>query len=152
MPAVYSRPDLAAARATWKRENKTVVFTNGCYDLLHPGHVRYFAAAARLGAPVLCNIASDDYLSGKHRPLLTQAERGELIDALRPIDYVHLSPTSTEDVLRALRPRYYVKGDDWRDRLPAEQIEICAAEGIEIVYLDTVTGSSTAILKRWAAA
>ena len=129
-----------------------VAMVDGGFDPLHPGHVRYFQAAARLGAPVLCNVASDAYLAGKHRPLLTQAERGELIDALRPIDYVHLSPTTTEDVLRALRPRYYVKGDDWRDRLPAEQVEICAAEGIEIVYLDTVTGSSTAILERWAAA
>ncbi len=129
-----------------------VAMVDGGFDPLHPGHVRYFAAAAALGAPVLCNVASDAYLSGKHPPLLTQAERGEIIDALRAIDYVHLSPTTTEDVLRALRPRYYVKGDDWRDRLPAEQVEICAAEGIEIVYLDTVTGSSTAILKRWAAA
>ena len=64
---------------------------------------------------------------------------------------MHLSQTSTEDVLRALRPRYYVKGADWRDRLPGEQVEICAQAGTEIVYLDTVIGSSTAIVERWSA-
>lgn len=122
---------------------------DGGFDPLHDGHVNYFRAAADLGAPVLCNIASDNYVRRKHQPLLTQTERATIIDAIRYIDYVHLSQTTTEEVLRMLRPSYYVKGADWRGRLPPEQDEICAEVGIEIVYLDTVTHSSTAILERY---
>ena len=126
-----------------------VAMVDGGFDPLHPGHVAYFRAAAELGAPVLCNVSPDAWVERKHAPLLTQRERAELIDAFRHVDYVHLSTGTTEDVLRALRPRFYVKGADWRDRLPAEQLEICAAAGTEIVYLDTVIASSTAILERW---
>ena len=128
-----------------------VAMVDGGFDPLHPGHVAYFREAAALGVPVLCNVSSDAYVAQKHPPFLTQAERGAIIDAIRHVDYVHLSQTSTEDVLRALRPRYYVKGADWRDRLPGEQVEICARAGTEIVYLDTVIGSSTAIVERWSA-
>jgi cytidyltransferase-like protein len=123
---------------------------DGGFDPLHPGHVEYFRAAAELGAPVLCNVAPDTWVARKHPPLLSQAERGALIDAIRFVDYVHLAAGSTEDVLRALAPRYYVKGADWRGRLPDDQLAICAERGIEVVYLDTVRDSSTAILERYA--
>jgi D-beta-D-heptose 7-phosphate kinase/D-beta-D-heptose 1-phosphate adenosyltransferase len=128
-----------------------VAMVDGGFDPLHPGHVAYFREAARLGAPVLCNVAPDAWVARKHRPLLTQAERAVLIDAIRHVDLVHPASGATEDVLRALRPRFYVKGADWRDRLPAEQVEICAAQGTEIVFLDTVTASSTALLERFRA-
>lgn len=127
-----------------------VAMVDGGFDPLHAGHIGYFRAAASLGVPVLCNLASDRYVARKHPPLLTQDERSVVIDAIRWIDYVHCSETTTEDVLRTLGPRYYVKGADWRDRLPEEQLEICARAGTEIVYLDTVTHSSTAILARYA--
>ncbi len=130
---------------------RLVAMVDGGFDPLHPGHIAYFRAAARLGAPVLCNLAPDAYVARKHPPLLTQDERAEVIDAIRWVDVVHLSPGATEDVLRALVPRFYVKGADWRDRLPAEQLEICAAQGTEVVFLDTVTGSSTALLERFRA-
>ena len=126
-----------------------VAMVDGGFDPLHPGHVAYFREAAGLGAPVLCNISSDAWVGAKHPVLLKQDERAEIIDAIRWIEYVHLSQTTTEDVLRALRPRFYVKGADWRDRLPAEQVEICAQAGTEIVYLDTVLDSSSAIVRRW---
>ena len=71
--------------------------------------------------------------------------------ALRAIAYVHKNPYDTETVLRELRPRYYVKGDDWKDKLPSEQIGICKEHGIEIVYLDTVRNSSSGILRRFLA-
>ena len=127
-----------------------VTMVDGGFDPLHPGHVAYFEAAAALGLPLLCNVSSDDYVSRKHRPLLTQAERGAVLDAMRHVAYVHLSQTSTNEVLRELRPRYYVKGADWRDRLPAEEVATCAEHQIEIVYLDTMLGSSTALLDRYA--
>ncbi|MEA2150749.1 MAG: hypothetical protein QOD69_2579 [Solirubrobacteraceae bacterium] len=129
-----------------------VAMVDGGFDPLHPGHVLYFAAATQLGLPLLVNVSSDTYVSRKHPPLLTQAERAALIDAFRAVDFVHLSSGPTVDVLRELRPRYYVKGEDWRDRLPADEMTTCREHGIEVVYLDTVTDSSTAILNRYASA
>jgi bifunctional ADP-heptose synthase (sugar kinase/adenylyltransferase) len=108
--------------------------------------VAYFEAAAALGLPVLCNVAADEWVARKHAPLLPQADRGVVLDAIRSIAYVHLSRTSTADVLRELRPRYYAKGADWRDRLPEEELEVCRSAGIEVVFLETVTNSSTRIL------
>lgn len=123
---------------------------DGGFDPLHAGHIAYFREAAALGAPVLCNLASDDYVARKHPPMLPQAERATIIDAIRFVDYVHCSKTSTAAVLEALAPRFYVKGADWRDRaLPPAEIAVCERAGVEIVYLDTVLNSSTAILERF---
>lgn len=141
---------MIVATAELRAHAGRVAMVDGGFDPLHAGHVAYFRAAAQLGAPVLCNLASDAYVTRKHRPLLPQGERAAVIDAIRYVDYVHCSATTTEDVLRTLRPRYYVKGDDWRDRLPAGQVKICADESIEVVYVDTVLHSSTAILERFA--
>jgi cytidyltransferase-like protein len=127
-----------------------VAMVDGGFDPLHQGHIAYFRAAAELGAPVLCSVAPDEWVAAKHPPLLAQPDRGTVIDSIRYISYVHLASSTTQAVLAALRPRYYVKGADWRDRLPAGEVELCAARGIEIVYLDTVLDSSTAILRRYA--
>jgi len=122
---------------------------DGGFDPLHHGHVAYFEAAATLGAPVLCNVSSDAWVGGKHPPLLDHAERGAVIDAIRFVSYVHLSSIATVDVLRLLAPRYYAKGADWRGRLPDDELAACADAGTEVVYLDTVVDSSTAILERY---
>jgi glycerol-3-phosphate cytidylyltransferase-like family protein len=126
-----------------------VTMVDGGFDPLHHGHVAYFQAAAGLGLPVLCNVAPDDWVRRKHPPLLPQAERGEIIDAIRWVALVHLAHASTADVLRALHPRYYAKGADWEGRLPEEERRACREVGIEIVFLDTVIDSSSAILERY---
>jgi D-beta-D-heptose 7-phosphate kinase/D-beta-D-heptose 1-phosphate adenosyltransferase len=123
---------------------------DGGFDPIHPGHVAYFEAAAGLGLPVLCNVSSDDWIARKHRPLLLQDERAALIDAFRAVAYTHLARDSTNAVLRALVPRYYAKGADWRGRLPAEEAATCEELGIDVVYLDTVLDSSSALLERYA--
>jgi D-beta-D-heptose 7-phosphate kinase / D-beta-D-heptose 1-phosphate adenosyltransferase len=130
----------------------TVAMVDGAFDPLHKGHIEYFKSARQLGLPVLCNVASDRYVRTKHRPLLPEEQRAAIVDAIRYIDYVHIYQIDTETVLRQLRPRYYVKGSDWRDRgLPPEQAVICREHGIEIVYLDTVLDSSSRILKDYCA-
>lgn len=123
-----------------------VAMVDGGFDPIHNGHVEHLAAASGLGAPLLCNVSPDDWVERKHPPLLTQPQRGRVIDAFRMVDYTHLSQTRTEEVLRLLAPRYYVKGADWRGRLPEGELAVCAAEGIEVVYLDTVVDSSSALL------
>ena len=131
-----------------ERHRRQVAMVDGAFDPLHHGHIAYFRKARELGVPVLCNIAPDTYVARKHPPLLTATQRAEVIDALRDIDFTHVSTTDTETVLRELRPTHYVKGKDWHGRLPAEQVSICAAQGTEIVLLDTVLDSSTALLRQ----
>jgi cytidyltransferase-like protein len=128
----------------------TVAMVDGAFDPLHRGHIEYFRAARELGVPLLCNVASDRYVRTKHRPLPPEDQRAAIIDAIRYIDYVHIYQIDTETVLRQLRPRYYVKGSDWRERgLPPEQAVICREHGTEIVYLDTVLDSSSRLLKEY---
>lgn len=126
-----------------------VTMVDGGFDPLHPGHVVYFEAAAALGRPVLCNVAPDAWVERKHPPLLAQADRAALVDAIRFVDYVHLASGTTVSVLRELVPAAYAKGADWQGRLPDEEASTCAKLGIEVVYLDTVRDSSTALLERY---
>jgi cytidyltransferase-like protein len=138
---------VATAELGEHRGNVTMV--DGGFDPLHRGHIAYFEAAAALGAPVLCNVAPDEWVARKHTPLLSQTDRAAVIDAIRFVDYVHLAPGTTEAVLRALVPRIYAKGADWQGRLPQQERTTCAELGIEVVYLDTVRDSSTAVLERY---
>jgi cytidyltransferase-like protein len=122
---------------------------DGCFDPLHRGHIEYFQLARSLGLPLLCNVASDAYILGrKGRPsLLPQQDRLQVIDAIRWIDFTCLAEHSTAWSLGHLRPRRYVKGADWRGRLPAEEMRLCAELGIEIAYVDCPRDSSTRILR-----
>ena len=127
-----------------------VAMVDGAFDPLHRGHIEYFRAASELGVPLLCNVASDAYVRTKHPPLLPEDQRAAVVDAIRYITYTHINGADTETILRQLRPRYYVKGNDWVGRLPPEQVTICREHGIEIVYLDTVLDSSSRLLQQFA--
>jgi D-beta-D-heptose 7-phosphate kinase/D-beta-D-heptose 1-phosphate adenosyltransferase len=129
----------------------TVTMVSGGFDPIHPGHLAYFRAAAALGAPLLCNVSSDEWVARKHVPLLTQGERIQLLDALELVDYVHAEHGTTAEVLAALRPRHFAKGADWEGRLPEDELAACAEHGIEVVFLDTVVDSSTDVLRRFRA-
>jgi cytidyltransferase-like protein len=135
------------AFAQLKDYRKKVAMVDGAFDPLHRGHIEYFRVAAeQLGVPLLCNVASDRYVSTKHPPLLPEDQRAAIVDAIRFISYTHVNQFNTETVLRELQPKYYVKGKDWEGRLPPEQVSICREHRIEVVYLDTVFDSSTRIL------
>ena len=122
---------------------------DGCFDPLHRGHIEYFQLARSLGWPLLCNLACDAYiLSRKGRPpLLPQEDRLRVVNAIRYVDFTCLAEHSTAWSLEHFRPRCYVKGADWRGRLPAEEVRICGERGIEIVYLDCPRDSSTRLLQ-----
>ena len=132
---------------------RKVVMVDGSFDPLHDGHIAYFAEAAALGMPVLCNIAPDSWTQSKHRILLPQAVRAVVIDAIRYVSYVHASELTTNEVLQLLKPRMYVKGNDWlaRGGIPATEQSTCMTNGIEVVYADTVRNSSSKILQDWTA-
>jgi cytidyltransferase-like protein len=127
-----------------------VAMVDGAFDPLHKGHIEYFRLAAeRLDVPLFCNVASDRYVEGKHPPLLPESDRAAIVDAIRYISYTHVNQSDTETILRHLRPRYYVKGSDWRGRLPPDQVTICREHHITIVYLDTVLDSSSRLLQEF---
>lgn len=124
-----------------------VAMVDGAFDPLHDGHIEYFRQAAALGVPVLCNVAGDEYVEQKHPPLIPAAQRAAIIDAIRYVTYTHLSHTTTAAVLEELRPRMFVKGADWRGRLPAEEEDACRCHGVEMVFLDSVIESSSRLLR-----
>lgn len=132
-----------------KELRKKVAMVDGGFDPLHAGHVLYFGEAAKLGLPLICCLASDRYVSTKHKPLLSQESRAVVIDAIRYIDYVFVNDLTTAAALEELQPRLYVKGKDWENRLPRPEVEVCAKFDIDIVYLDTVVDSSSKILRNY---
>jgi rfaE bifunctional protein nucleotidyltransferase chain/domain len=114
---LYTRDELIQQRAEWKESGKTVVFTNGCYDLLHPGHVRLLERARRLGDVLILALNSDASvrrLKGPSRPLFHEGERLEVGAALEAVDAVVLFDEDTpRELIAAVAPDVLVKGADW---------------------------------------
>ena len=129
-----------------------VAMVDGSFDPIHDGHIGYFKAASELGIPVLCNVAPDTWTATKHPVFLSQQQRGVVLDAVRYIEYVHLAEIPTVEVLKLLQPKMYIKGNDWIERggIPQGEADVCVKYGIEVVYLQTVTNSSSQILARWS--
>ena len=129
-----------------------VAMVDGSFDPIHDGHIAYFRGAAEFGIPVLCNVASDSWTVTKHQVLLSQAQRGAVLDAIRYISFVHLASTTTLEVLKLLKPRLYINVNDWiaRGGVPQEEQDACNSLNIEVKYLDTVTNSSTRLLADWS--
>ena len=128
----YSRPELLEQRAAWKREGKTVVFTNGCYDLLHPGHVRLLEQARSLGDLLILALNSDSSvrrMKGPSRPLIAEGERAEMALALEAVDAVTLFDEDTpRELIAALLPDVLIKGADWSHFIAGRE-EVEAAGG-----------------------
>ena len=132
------------------------MFTNGCFDLLHAGHVRYLQAARGLGDALAVGLngdASVRALKGEGRPINPAADRAEVLAALACVDHVCVfEPVRATDLLRAVRPHIYAKGGDYTpESLDPEEAAALRAAGAEIRILQLVPGrSTTAILQRAA--
>ncbi len=121
------------AAARWVADKQTwgdvVVFTNGCFDLLHPGHIAYLQAARDLGNCLVVGLNSDDSLKrlkGENRPLINQEGRARMLDALRMVDGVVIFSEDTPAALiRALKPDILVKGGDYEEK------EVVGAETVK---------------------
>ncbi len=147
-------PDVAALRdrlSAPRAAGARVVFTNGCFDLLHPGHVRYLAAARALGDVLVVGLNSDDSirrLKGSGRPVLRVEERAEVLAGLTAVDHLIVFEDDTPQALiAALAPDVLVKGADWA----AEDIagrDVVLARGGRVERIDLVPGVSTTEIMR----
>ncbi len=147
-----SLADLARERALWRARGLSVVVTNGCFDLLHPGHVALLERARAEGDVLVVAVNSDASvraLKGEGRPAVPEQERAETLLALEAVDRVVVfdEPTPIE-VVRALRPDVLVKGGDWAEDAIVGRAEV-EADGGRVVRVPLVAGrSTTALLER----
>jgi len=141
----FTREELLKQRRRWKRQGKTVVFTNGCYDLLHPGHIRLLEQSRSLGDVLILALNSDASTrraKGPSRPVIPQRERAELAAALEAVDAVTLFDEDTpRELIASLLPDVLVKGADW-SHFVAGREEVEAAGG-KVVTLALEPGYST---------
>jgi D-beta-D-heptose 7-phosphate kinase/D-beta-D-heptose 1-phosphate adenosyltransferase len=146
MNELKSLEEIKAIRRKLKTENLKVVFTNGCFDLIHAGHVDYLSKAKALGDVLIVGLNSDDSvrrIKGDKRPILFQEERTFILSNLKPVDYVTVFEEDTpERLIRELIPDILVKGGDW----PVEKIvgrDIVEANGGEVKTIEFVNDQST---------
>jgi D-beta-D-heptose 7-phosphate kinase/D-beta-D-heptose 1-phosphate adenosyltransferase len=149
MGRVVSRAGLAAEAARLRAAGRTLVFTNGVFDLLHVGHLRYLISARALGDALAVGLNADacvKRLKGERRPILPQGERAELLAGLACVDYVCIfDEDDPRDLIRAVVPDILVKGGDW----PVERIlgrDTVEAAGGRVLSLPFVEGRSTTSL------
>ena len=124
---ILDRNRLIARVAIARRAGARIVLANGCFDILHVGHVRYLEGARSLGDLLVVGINSDEQvrlLKGEGRPLVPERERAETVAALRAVDFVTIFPEPTvEAILRAIRPDIHAKGTDYtEDSVPERDV------------------------------
>lgn len=145
MGKFYSRQELAIVRAEWKKAGKTVVFTNGCYDLLHPGHIRLLESARSLGDILILALNTDSSvrrLKGPSRPVTPQQERAAVALELEAVDAVTFFDEDTpRELIAAVLPDVLVKGADWSHFIAGRE-EVEAAGG-RVLALPLEPGYST---------
>jgi len=148
--SVLSLHDLLRARAAWRAAGKTVVFTNGCYDLLHAGHIRLLEQARSLGDVLILALNSDASvarLKGPSRPLIPGQERAGMAAALEAVDAVTFFDEDTpRELIAAILPDILVKGADW-SHFVAGREEVEAAGG-KVVLLPLEPGYSTTNIEK----
>ena len=149
-PKLASLPVLRRRLAAHRRAGRRVVFTNGVFDLIHPGHVRYLRAAKRLGDVLVVGINSDRSArrlgKGPGRPLVGERDRAEVLSALEMVDYVTIFTDDTPlELIRAVQPDVLVKGGDWSiDRIVGADVVL--ARGGTVKSLPFASGYSTTSL------
>jgi rfaE bifunctional protein nucleotidyltransferase chain/domain len=145
MGIFYDRPALVQARAEWHRAGKTVVFTNGCYDILHPGHIRLLEKARSLGDLLILALNTDSSvarLKGPTRPLISEDERVRMAMQLEAVDAVTLFDEDTpRELIADVLPDILIKGADWAHFIAGRE-EVEAAGG-KVMALALEPGFST---------
>lgn len=149
---IKTREEISSVVDSLKAAGKTIVFTNGCFDILHAGHVRYLAASRQLGDCLIVGLNCDSSvrgLKGPSRPVNPEDDRAEVLAALAAVDFVVLFPEKTaESLVTVIKPDVYVKGGDYQVQdLP--EARIVSHFGGKTILIPEVPGrSSSNIIKR----
>ncbi|MBO6203416.1 MAG: D-glycero-beta-D-manno-heptose 1-phosphate adenylyltransferase [Selenomonas sp.] len=143
---LVARKDIAKFCEILRQGGQKVVFTNGCFDILHAGHVTYLEAAKAQGDVLVLGLNTDESvrrLKGPERPINSELDRAKVVGALRAVDYVVLFGEQTaEAVIAEVKPDVYVKGGDYTlDTLP--EAKIVQSYGGRVAFIDMVKGRST---------
>ena len=148
---VLDRNRLIARVAIARRQGARIVFANGCFDILHVGHVRYLEAARMLGDLLVVGVNSDEQVraqKGEGRPFVPERERAEVIAALRAVDWVTIFPEPTvEALLLAIRPDIHAKGTDYTEETVPERDVVRSYGGRVMIVGDPKEHSSTEMIK-----
>jgi len=147
---MISRAELAKVVADWRRAGETVTLANGCFDLLHVGHIRYLRGARALGGKLLVAINSDESvrkLKGPRRPAMPELERAEIIAALESVDAVVIfDEPDVRALIREIKPDIQVKGTDYTAESVPERDEVVMYGGRVEIVGDPKDHSSTELL------
>ena len=146
MSKIYSREKLKEILDRHRTHGKTVVFTNGCFDILHVGHTRYLRKAKDLGDVLVLALNSDSSvkaIKGERRPLIPEDERADVVSSLESVDYVTIFNEHTPlELIECLKPDIIVKGGDWseEDVVGRESVK---RRGGKVVIIPEIKGAST---------
>ncbi len=153
---ILKLPELAAKLAELKNQGKKIVHCHGCFDLMHPGHIRHLQAAKKMGDLLVITLTPDKYVDkGPDRPVFSQELRAESLAALECVDFVAINEWPTaEETLKLLRPHYYVKGQEFEsleDKTGKVQgeYEVLQEIGAEMRVTHEIVFSSTKLLHKY---
>ena len=146
MGVLLQRAQLAGEMTRLRQENKKIVTTNGCFDILHVGHISVLKKAKALGDILIVGINSDasvKRLKGKERPLVAESDRAEVIANLIPVDYVTIFDEDTPiEFLKIVKPNIHVKGGDY-DLKNLAEVPVVTSLGGEVKLVPIISGKST---------
>jgi rfaE bifunctional protein nucleotidyltransferase chain/domain len=148
---ILTRSELRQWVADWRRAGDSITLTNGAFDLLHVGHVRYLRAAKQLGGRLIAAVNSDASvraLKGEGRPLIPEDERAEILSALADVDAVVIFPEpDVRTLIREIRPDIHAKGTDYTAESVPERDEVIACGGRVEIVGDAKDHSTTELIR-----
>jgi rfaE bifunctional protein nucleotidyltransferase chain/domain len=149
---IVSRAELRQLVADWRAAGERVTLTNGCFDILHVGHIRYLQAAHNLGGKVIVAVNSDvsvRVLKGEGRPVMPAEERAEILAALSDVDAVVVFPEKdVRAIIREIHPDFHAKGTDYTEESVPERNEVEACGGRVVIVGDPKDHSATDIIRQ----
>jgi rfaE bifunctional protein nucleotidyltransferase chain/domain len=151
-----SLTEIARRIAQLKKQGKTIVHCHGCFDLMHPGHIKYLQAAKQMGDILVVTLSPDRYVDkGPGRPVFSENLRAECLAALESVDYVAINAWPTaEETLRLLRPHYYVKGQEFENLEDKtgkvqQEFQVVQEVGGKMRFTHEIVFSSTELLNKY---
>jgi glycerol-3-phosphate cytidylyltransferase len=158
MGKIIEREKIADLVAKLRAEGKRIVFTNGCFDILHLGHIRYLREAKSRGDILIVGLNSDESvrkIKGETRPIMGEEERAEILASLEMVDFVVIfEETVPDELIRLIKPDIHIKGGDYKSPEELPEAELVRSLGGEVIIVEGVEGKSTSniiktILKKY---